>query len=133
MKKAILSLLFSLSFLTFMRAQSVEFYHSYHFNDLNYGGDIIFTSDSHYVVVGRTYSMNVWETYKSFLIKLGAEGDSLFIRHFPFEVNPHITETYDHNYCIGTDNFNYKMTRNGDSIWNKTRLYLWRTVNGSKG
>jgi hypothetical protein len=117
MKKAILSSSFAVM-LTILRSQSVDFYHSYHYNDLNYGSDIIYTSDSHYVAVGRTYSMNVWESYTSFLIKLDADGDSLFIRQFPFGY-PHITETHDHHYCIGTDNFNYKMTRNGDSVWHK--------------
>lgn len=114
-----LHLLIVIMFMTgHLPGQITEFYHTYHFNDLNYGGDIIYTSDSHYVAVGRTYSMNVWETYKSFLIKMDADGDSLFIRYFPFG-SPHITETHDHNYCIGTDYFNYKMTRDGDSIWHK--------------
>jgi hypothetical protein len=117
MKKTTLSFSFAV-LLTFLRSQSVEFYHSYHFNDLNFGGDIIYTSDSHYVAVGRTYSLNVRESYTSFLIKLDADGDSLFIRQFPFGY-PHITETHDRNYCIGTDNFNYKMTRDGDSVWHK--------------
>lgn len=102
----------------YLPGQNTIFYNTYHFNDLNYGGDIIYSSDSHYVAVGRTYSMNVWETYKSFLVKMDAEGDSLFIRHFPFGY-PHITETHDHHYCIGTDYFNYKMTRDGDSVWQK--------------
>lgn len=100
------------------RSQTTEYYYSFHFNDLNYGEDIIFTVDSHFVALGNTYSYGIPNSSKSCLIKLDKDGDSVYTRFLPPGMLS-LVELHDHNYCLGARSFNYKTSPEGDSIWKK--------------
>jgi hypothetical protein len=112
---AMAGLLISLS----LQAQvTTEFYHAFHFNDLNYGEDIIATSDSRLVVIGVTYSFGNMDSYASPLIQLDEQGNLLDTLFLPFRLST-VAETNDSNYLAGGDDFTYKVSPAGDSIWEK--------------
>ncbi len=97
---------------------TTEFYRTFHFNNTNYGKDIVVTSEYRLAVIGWTYSYGISDSYASPLIildELGYPLDTLFL---PWQLST-IIETGEGNYLAGGDDFTCKVSPAGDSIWEK--------------